>query len=883
MHTKKGKKFMTFKTKYFLIALASLTLSVTACNKTPAEPSKPVVDSIAVKANTAPTEFTVGDDFSVTGGKLVVTYSDTTTKEVNMTLDMIPTKPDMTAEHLNYTVNVVYETKQTSYVINVRNPVVTVASIAVKANTAPTEFTVGDDFSVTGGKLDVRYSNNTRAEIDMTLAMIKNAPDMSQAHADYEVQVEYEGASTTYVIQVTQGDTRAEVTIGVDYVYNGNDGITITDDTQVLTFYQGRSYKFYYGADPAAAKDSIGFKFFTRGDNPQDLGTEYPTAIGEYEYHVYIAEGDSDYKPVQRVIKFDIKVAPSVDVVLNHENAPTLSETAGDAVNEIQNVSFAYHNAKAHATAALTLVKQSDTGNPDKDDNYIEISDPVAFKSNLAVSFEGEDNYVMVYASANGEEFFLVDTLTVAKQETDRARNYFYVRLVGAPVGHSEIDINSVSFTYEVDGVPVSLVARREASDGIHSANSDEENVYFVKNDEVFLDNDRSNLSIGIRLKECSVNIQFGTTLKEAEIKNYVLEFYVRPTDNATYQQSRTDATVSSTVGVYAKPTSEGRATVGAHKKVVDGIITPSAENPASWTKVTIDIITMFDGGLNGGIKGMNVWLNRYCTTGFVLFDDFRLVQKDSYPFANRLDYIVAEGMTTQYSKGDTFTFDGTVKAYYTNWSSKDIATDDLEIAIPDMSTSGNKDVKISYTENEVKKSYTYQINVAATGNPKDEETMDIVADENDLAKTANFTKEASGAACAEETEMTYNTSASAIKVTGLTGEDDLGGFFINLPTAIENASAVRVRFFMKQSNSGIKYYVRFRDSAKSAKSAQTNVNSTTLVEAGNGWLLYEGEIDTTNLTTKGVALFQMRVTGSTRMEATDYLVLDGIEFTKIS
>ena len=57
----------------------------------------------------------------------------------------------------------------------------------------------------------------------------------------------------------------------------------------------------------------------------------------------------------------------------------------------------------------------------------------------------------------------------------------------------------------------------------------------------------------------------------------------------------------------------------------------------------------------------------------------------------------------------------------------------------------------------------------------------------------------------------------------------------------------------------------------------------TTLVEAGNGWLLYEGNIDTSNLTTKGVAMFQMRVTGSTRMGSSDYLVLDGIEFTKLS
>ena len=78
-----------------------------------------VVSSIAVKENSVKAEFWVGDQFSVEGGKLILSKSDQTTEEVDMTLDMVPVKPDMThaAEHLQ--VNVSYLEKATSYFINV--------------------------------------------------------------------------------------------------------------------------------------------------------------------------------------------------------------------------------------------------------------------------------------------------------------------------------------------------------------------------------------------------------------------------------------------------------------------------------------------------------------------------------------------------------------------------------------------------------------------------------------------------------------------------------------------------------------------------------------------------------------------------------------------
>ena len=235
----KGKKFSTFKTRCFLVALASLTLSVAACSNTPAAPT---VSEIAVKQGSVTTEYTVGDQFSVAGGKLVVSYSNKTQEEVDMTLDMIQNVPNMGSQQLDYTVNVLYQKKTTNYVINIRNPHVT--GIAVKSGTAlKTEYFVGDEFSVAGGVIIATYNNGSTSEVDMTMAMVKNAPDMTQAHENYEVKVEYEGFEAKYTINVVSPSVS---TIGIKEgttlktEYYQNDEFSV-DGGVIIAFYNNGS------------------------------------------------------------------------------------------------------------------------------------------------------------------------------------------------------------------------------------------------------------------------------------------------------------------------------------------------------------------------------------------------------------------------------------------------------------------------------------------------------------------------------------------------------------------------------------------------------------------------------------------------------------------
>ena len=209
----------------------------------------------------------------------------------------------------------------------------TVSQIIVKQGTSlPVSFVVGDTFSVEGGILQVRYSDSTREEIPMTLAMIENAPDMSVVHENYEVNVVYEGARTSYVINVVQGDTREEVSIGISYEYNNGAAVEITNFEEELVFTQGKSYAFHYGAYPSAAVDSLGRKYLTRAGEELE---EKPTEIGEYTYKVYLAEGDEAYKPAVKTVNYKI-IAPVIrEFLLNNANAPTLTSVAGEATQTV--------------------------------------------------------------------------------------------------------------------------------------------------------------------------------------------------------------------------------------------------------------------------------------------------------------------------------------------------------------------------------------------------------------------------------------------------------------------------------------------------------------------------------------------------------------------
>lgn len=74
------------------------------------------------------------------------------------------------------------------------------------------------------------------------------------------------------------------------------------------------------------------------------------------------------------------------------------------------------------------------------------------------------------------------------------------------------------------------------------------------------------------------------------------------------------------------------------------------------------------------------------------------------------LSSIALSGQSTAYEVNETFSFDGTVTATYSDGSSKTVTP--TSVSTPDMSTTGSKTVTVSYTEGEETRTATYTISV---------------------------------------------------------------------------------------------------------------------------------------------------------------------------
>ena len=111
---------------------------------------------------------------------------------------------------------------------------------------------------------------------------------------------------------------------------------------------------------------------------------------------------------------------------------------------------------------------------------------------------------------------------------------------------------------------------------------------------------------------------------------------------------------------------------------------------------------------------------------------------------------IGVSGQTTSYQVGDTFSFDGTCTATYSDDSQHTVTP--TSVSTPSMSTSGSETITVSYTENGVTKTAKYTISVAAP-----------------VVKTASFIailRTVKNATTGKDTEVTYDSVEKGTVIT---------------------------------------------------------------------------------------------------------------------
>lgn len=216
---------------------ATCELSVTVSNP---------ATSLQLKEGTLKTSYEVGEKVDLSQAKVVVTYADSTTREVALTEDMFNAPIDTSAEGtVIYTIS--YEGQQTTVIISVQQedvPPVVVTSISVVEGTLKTTYTQGDAVDLSGAKLSVTFSNGTNQEIDLAANMFTTPIDTSVV------------GKQTYTIQFNNVQTTVDITVEAPLI-------------DVLTFQLPEFYTNYQEVSGAADTSDANFKV---GGNVYEVG-----------------------------------------------------------------------------------------------------------------------------------------------------------------------------------------------------------------------------------------------------------------------------------------------------------------------------------------------------------------------------------------------------------------------------------------------------------------------------------------------------------------------------------------------------------------------------------------------------------------------------------
>ena len=143
-----------------------------------------------------------------------------------------------------------------------------------------------------------------------------------------------------------------------------------------------------------------------------------------------------------------------------------------------------------------------------------------------------------------------------------------------------------------------------------------------------------------------------------------------------------------------------------------DGKITISSSNTI--TAISFTFSGTYTGGLETSYTNLSTtsWEKTLSSQARITAVTVTYTAAASSPLASIA--VDASGATTVFHVGDTFTHDGAVvTATYEDASTKNV-TANATFSTPDMSTAGTKTVDVSYTENEVEKTTSYNITVKA-------------------------------------------------------------------------------------------------------------------------------------------------------------------------
>ena len=177
------------------------------CNVTVNETEK-IVEKIEIKTNPDKTTYIKGEDISLTGGKITITYNDNSTEDIDIENNMITGyNANLLGEQI---ITVTYKGKTTTFKVTVTN---NVTSLTIKTLPTTKKYLKGQEIDLTGGKIKVVYENGDNEEIEMKSTDVTVTGYDPNKIGEQTVTITYKGESATFNVTVVEENEVTEITV----------------------------------------------------------------------------------------------------------------------------------------------------------------------------------------------------------------------------------------------------------------------------------------------------------------------------------------------------------------------------------------------------------------------------------------------------------------------------------------------------------------------------------------------------------------------------------------------------------------------------------------------------------------------------------------------
>ena len=156
-----------------------------------------IIESINIKSEPTKTTYLKGEEIDLTGGMITITYDDDTTKDVEITKDMITgySKNELKEQ----TITVTYGGKTATFTVTVKNDI---TGIEIKNKPTKITYKKGEDIELAGGMITVIYENGDTEEVKMDNPHVSITGYSKNEAKEQTITVTYGGKTATFKVTV---------------------------------------------------------------------------------------------------------------------------------------------------------------------------------------------------------------------------------------------------------------------------------------------------------------------------------------------------------------------------------------------------------------------------------------------------------------------------------------------------------------------------------------------------------------------------------------------------------------------------------------------------------------------------------------------------------